>query len=38
MKDGIGKSNGHAIIIDTIYGLQIIESPFEKIIAIFHHF
>ena len=30
MKDGIGKSNGHAIIIDTIYGLQIIESPSWK--------
>ncbi|VVB50535.1 Uncharacterised protein [uncultured archaeon] len=30
MKDGIGKSNGHAIIIDTIYGLHIIESPSLK--------
>lgn len=30
MKDGIGKSNGHAIIIGTIYRLQIIESPSRK--------
>ena len=29
MKAGTGKSNGHAII-DTIYGLQIIESPSRK--------